>query len=221
MNINMLYYRGARGGFTLIEIIIVIGIAVIITTITLASLPALNAQSRTKAGAETALRTVRDARNRSVAIAEFPIGAATPSFPSYGAFFTITSPQQITLYADCKLDDTGNNVIDHNDDFRFATSVCPDPPGPATGLVENILLDSRVKIKEIRRIVPGATTITQQTAHVEFLRPEPSSWISTEGSPAPPTILLPLGRIEIDITDTNDTFTKTIVIWTTGHMEVK
>jgi len=200
-------------GFSAIELLVVIGIIVLLSTIVLTNLPRLNRQTRVNVTAEDILRTIRDARVRSVSIAEFAPNSGI--FPSYGVFVERSGSQQVVLYADCNIDDNGDNVIDENDDFTFDSSSSTNCLG-TNGLVKRVPIDSRVRISDIRKIVPPNPAVSQDRVYVEFLRPEPSIWISDENES-----LLPLGHIEIDVSDSGETLTKTLYIRTTGHIEVK
>ena len=236
--IHTSYFK--HNGFTLMELAIAAGIFVVIGVIVLTNIPNLRRQAGVNAAAGHFIRAIRDARNRSVAIQAF---AGTDSYPSYGVFADTVNPDRIVLFAHCKIDndgpdidfdgvgDSGDGVIDDNDKFIFISGSLQCIG--LDGLVSEIVFDRGVRITEIRRIIPNnppplnppPTIIKQARAHIVYLRPEPSIWITTEGSlplfPLPPTPLVPFGHIEIDIKDSTNTFVKTIVIGTTGIIEMK
>ena len=207
-------------GFTVIELVIVIGIVVTISLVMLTRLQALGTDARVKASADLVLNTLRDARNRSSSIREYAPGSNR--FPTYGVYFDMATPQQIILYADCKIDDNGDGKIDDLDDFTYnpsSTNCAPD--SPANGLVQTIALDPGVRIKAIRKKdTATGPAVSQSRAYVEYLRPEPSIWISVADPPPTPTVL-GVGLIEIDIGDASDAFQKTIVVWTSSNIQIK
>jgi prepilin-type N-terminal cleavage/methylation domain-containing protein len=218
-------YQQSSTGFTLIEMLIAISIIVLVSGVGALSLPRILSQTRVTTSTQEILTVLRDARNRSISIVEFLPGAN--EFPSYGVYINrTTAPRQIILYADCKIDDfpspNGDGRINDLDNFRYdATSTrCPSPR--QNGLVETIDLHPSIQIAAIRSYIPqsggGVTQTVENQVHVEFLRPEPSIWITVmDGARA---LLLDVGRVEIDIQDTNGLFERTLVIWTTGHLEI-
>jgi prepilin-type N-terminal cleavage/methylation domain-containing protein len=198
-------------GFTVVELIIVIGIIVMVSTLSLASLPQLSSQVRINEAVEDILRAIREARHNSIAIREFSPGSDI--FPSYGLYFDIDSPQKFIMYADCKINDNGDQILDDRDNFTFNPDSINCDGG--NGWVKDITLDPKVSITAIRSITTG-DPVEETKAYVEYIRPEPSIWISdSDGN------VLPLGKIEIELTSITNAFTKTVLIWTTGNVEVK
>ncbi|MDP2668713.1 MAG: type II secretion system protein [bacterium] len=204
-----------RKGFSLTEIVIVVGIISLMSSLVLARIPALRTQTRVSASAANMKRVILDARRRSTSIIEFKAGSNV--FPSYGAFVELANPGRITIFADCKLDDNGDGTISNQDYFFYnqASVNCPAPN--SNGFVENIFLEQGITIKAIRTFSSNPMSGAPQTkGSVEYLRPEPSIWISYGNSGT----LLGLGGLAIDIADVTNTYKKTIVIWITGNIEI-
>jgi len=198
-------------GFTLIELIIVVGIFVLLTGILLVRLPSLGTKTRVDAATNVLIQTVRKMYNDSISVRELEPGL----FPSYGIFLDTNFPRRIIVYADCIADDNSDGIIDDRDLFTYRES-STDCNGK-NGFVEEITLDSRVRIQEIRSILSRSLNIptVETEVHIEFLRPEPSVWMTNESG-----VVLPTGRVEIDITDIGGQFTKTIIIWISGKIEI-
>lgn len=200
-------------GFSLTEILVVVGITTLMSALILARLPVLRMQTRVNTTAADIQRIIREARRRSTSIVEFRAGSGM--YPSYGVSFDSASPSQIILYADCVIDDNADGTIDSNDNFTFN----PDPPYNClgtNGLVQTVLLGTGVTIKAMRTFVSDPMSGTAQTkGAVEYLRPEPSIWISYGSG-----TLIGLGGLAIDIADATNTYKKTVVIWITGNIEI-
>jgi prepilin-type N-terminal cleavage/methylation domain-containing protein len=198
-----------KKGFSLIELFTVIGIITIISTITLVNTSTFSAKARVEAAASQILDIMKEIRHNSVSVREFKNNL----FPSYGVYFDINFPRRIIVYADCLIDDSGDNYIDDNDNFTYnpSSTNC----GGENGFVKEIALNSHVRIKEMRSISFGVTN-TESKFYLEYVRPEPTVWITDSSGN-----LLPAGKIEIDLIDTKEKFKKTIVFWTTGQFAIQ
>ncbi len=194
------------------EIIVVVAIIAILSAILLARLPVLRTQTRINTTAANIQRVIREARRRSTSIAEFKKGSGL--YPSYGVFFDMSKPTQVMLYADCVFDDNGDGTIDDKDTFTFvATS---NKCLGTNGFVETTQLETTIRISAIRTFtVNQALGSSQTNGAVEYLRPEPSVWISDQNGN-----LIGTGGIAIDITDTANVYKKTIIIWITGDVDI-
>lgn len=201
-----------RNGFSLIELVVVIGIVSLISTIILIRFPALRLQTRVNVTAQKIVNSVREARRRSTSIVEFSPG--TGLYPSYGIFFDTSSPTQIILYADCIFDDSGDGIIDNNDNFTYNSS--STSCNGTNGHVQTIPLESGVKITAMRTFTSNPIAGMNETkGAVEYLRPEPSIWVSDSTG-----TLIGVGGLAIDVADQNNTWKKTVVIWITGDVEI-
>lgn len=205
-----------NAGFSLAEIVVVVSIIMLMSSLILARIPALRMQTRVSASAENMKRAILEARRRSTSIVEFKVGSGV--FPSYGVYFDTATPDRLTIFADCKLDDNGDLNISEQDYFSYnqASANCPAPN--SNGFVENIFLEQGITIKALRTFDSNPMSGTTRTiGAVEYLRPEPSIWISHGNSPS---TLIGLGGLAIDIADATNSYKKTIVIWITGNIEV-
>lgn len=203
-----------RAGFSLAEIIVVVGIIMMMSALVLARLPALRMQTRVSASAANMKRVILDARRRSTSIVEFKAGSNV--FPSYGVYFDRAAPDKLTIFADCKLDDNGDTTINDQDYFSYnqSSSNCPAPN--SNGFVETVFLEQGITIKALRTFTSNPLFGTAQLkGAVEYLRPEPSIWISYGNG-----TLIGLGGLAIDIADATNTYKKTVVIWITGNIEI-
>lgn len=196
-------------GISLIELIVVVGIIGIIASVVLVNVTSLGLQARVNAAANQILDVMKEARHDSVTIKEFKSNL----FPSYGVYFDISTPRKIVVYADCVADDNKDNFLDNKDIFLFNPSATDCNGG--NGFVKEINLDSNVRISEIRSISFGFTK-TEPKLYLEFVRPEPTVWITLLDD-----TLLPAGKIEMDITDIQNKFKKTIIFWSSGQFAIK
>lgn len=192
----------------MIELIVVIGIFVILSAILLVKFPVLGMQTRVNAAASEIIKQAKETMVNSVAVKELRTGI----FPSYGIYFDTGTPNRFVIYADCVADDNADGTINNLDTFTYnpAATNC----GGANGFVKNVDLDSRMKIKELRMISQGVTTLTNK-AYVSFLRPEPSIWIANAAG-----TILDSGRLEVVVGDVSGIYEKRIAFWTTGGFEI-
>lgn len=215
-------------GLTLVELVVVIGIIALISSVVLASIGALGANAKVTAAANTVYDTMKKARHDSISVKEFN----GSFFPSYGVEFNMATPNKITVYADCVINDVDAPsdvdppIINEYDSFWNDPLVDTCSGGD---FVEDVILPYNSKIKEIRAMSPAfpaappvtpaipALNTTESEVYMEFVRPEPTIWI-TLGAGGP---LLQAGTIEIDVTDPAEKKIKTIVFHSTGQFEIK
>ena len=201
-----------RAGFSLTEILIVVGIIAVMSSLILARIPVLRMQTRVGTTAANIQRVIREAQRRSTSIVEFRAGSGV--YPSYGVFFDSANPAQIILYADCVIDDNPDGTVNNNDNFTFnqSSTNCVG----TNGLIETVPFEAGLVIRAMRVFTVNPMSGTAQArVTVEYLRPEPSIWISDQNG----TVIGIVG-VAIDISDTAGTYKKTIVIWITGNIEI-
>ncbi len=217
-----------KRGLTLVELLVVIGIIALISSVVLASTGVLGANAKVTAAANTIYDTMKKARHDSISVKEFNGN----NFPSYGVEFNMATPNEITVYADCIINDVDvptdvdPPIINEHDSFWNDPSVDTCTGGD---FVEDVVLPYATKIKEIRATSPAfpaappvtsaipALNETESEVYMEFVRPEPTIWITLgEGGP-----LLQAGKIEIDVTDAAEKITKTIIFHSTGQFEIQ
>ena len=128
-------------------------------------------------------------------------------------YLDINYPRRIIIYADCVVDDNGDDYIDDKDKFYYDPS--STDCGGENGFVEEITLDKQVKIKEIRSY-SGDSEKIEPKIYMEYVRPEPTFWVSNADLE-----VMTFKKIEIDISDIRERFKRTIIIWTTGQFAEK
>ena len=198
-----------NNGFSLMEMIVVVGIMGMVATIILTNIPGVTTSVRVNSAASTIMSTIKEVRHKSTSVKEFK----SSLFPSYGVYFDMNEPQKIVVYADCIIDDNNDGIINDNDTFIYIPTAL-DCNGES-GFVEEIFLGSHVRINEIRSISEGSTVV-ETRMYLEYVRPEPSVWISESNG-----IILPVGKMELDLTDTAGRITKTISFWSTGQISIR
>lgn len=195
------------------EMLVAIAILTFIMAVVLSSTRRLTISSKVKAGAGVVIDTSKDTRSKAVSVKQY-LGTL---FPSYGLRFETASPTRIRVYADCVADDNGDKTVNNLDTFGFVQS--SNQCSGTNGLVQDVQLTSGTRIRAIRSTYPvGGIMQTNAETKVEllFMRPEPTVWmVNSAGA------LIPTGYIEIDISDTANTFTKTVRYYSTGQFFIK
>ena len=193
-----------------------VGIIALISAITLVNSGILSATSKVNAAANAVYDTAKKTRHNSISVKEF----GGDLFPSYGIYLDMSSPDKIIVYADCEANDRDTAeeisegrapIVNDNDDFDYDQANCA-----GGNLVEEITLPYGAKIKELRYISAFDSSGTQQKIFMEFLRPEPTIWITLDDGS-----LLPAGRIEADITDASGKVSKTVIFRSTGQFSIE
>ena len=99
-------------GFTLIEVVVVIGVMAIISSLMLANFPRFNKQISVEREASKLALSLRKAQSYALAVREFnpafnddPFCVSPPvKFPGYGIFFKISDPARYFNYGDVNCD---------------------------------------------------------------------------------------------------------------------
>lgn len=200
----------SNNGFTLLELLVVVSIFVVMSALVLTSFPSLRARRQIEAAAQTIINASREARTSSIAVNEY---AGTGIFPSYGVNIDMATPDRILIYADCNTDDNNDGIVNDDDTFYFDPS--STDCGGTNGAVKEVFLNSLVRIQSIQTITTGSP-VSETQASIEYIRPEPSIWIAdSDGN------VIPFGRVEITFKDTFNKYQKTVVFWSTGHIETR
>jgi prepilin-type N-terminal cleavage/methylation domain-containing protein len=199
------------GGFSLIELMVVVAIITIFTSFSLARTPSLGGSVRLENSLNAILSAFRQARHDSISVAKF---GALNVYPSYGVYVQ-EGGTTLTIYADCIADDTGgaNPIVDENDTFYFgAANNC----GGASAVSKTITLDQNITISDIgvKQAGAGAFTTTAANMSVQFLRPHPLVWIVTQTGGA--RTVHPNAEAYIDILDARTNTTRRVTINTNG-----
>ncbi len=145
-------------GFSLVEILVVISIFIIITSLILANYPSFNDRLDLTRAVQTITLSLRQAQAYGSAVKEF--NTASNCFPGYGINFQLSSPQDYFLFADVN----ANGRYDSN-----ISSVCN---GATTELIQRFHIETKSKIFNIcgnqKTASPGACNISSLT--VIYLR---------------------------------------------------
>lgn len=110
--------RKKEEGFTLIELMVTIGIMVIINGVIFFNYPKVMANLALRRTADEIALTARQAQAYAMA-AKTVAGASTP--PGYGVHFNISDPYSIILFADLDSDDTYDGTGEDVQTFEIQT----------------------------------------------------------------------------------------------------
>jgi prepilin-type N-terminal cleavage/methylation domain-containing protein len=202
-------YSESEKGFTLIELMVAMAIFVLLTTGFVLKFSRTGADTKLHITVTQVVGAIKEARYDAVTVVQY--GNSSGIFPSYGVYFDKSKPKELTIYADCVIDDDGNGILNNNDNFTYSPSGTGCTGGPsADGFVKTIQLQNGVSISAIRTVV-GSTTTSENKAYIEYIRPLPSVWITGATSG-----ILPYGHIEIDLSDPQGGSIKTISVYTSG-----
>ncbi len=199
----------------MLELLVVLGIMTLLVGISLPNLQQFRAQARVKAGVEQLNDLTKETRQKAVSVERF----LPDIYPSYGIFFDTAHNKEVVIYADCVADDNNDDSITTNDSFTF------DPRSrdcaKQNGLVETIALKEGAYIKTMYMTEPdsngnGFITSEQTKASIEYLRPEPTIWLSNQNG-----TVVPVGELTVELSDTDNRATKTIVFLNSGQVYVK
>jgi len=208
----------STSGFTLIELIVVVGIFVIITTVLLVNYTKFNSDIVLQNVAHHIALSVRQAQTYGLSVKGFGTGAGAV-FPGYGIYFNTTLPREFYLFADTDGD----------------KHMLGNPVGCVTGVDE---CSEKITIKSSEYIyaicgnlkndgVPAFSTIddvsgvlncsVMDALHAVFTRPDPdaelSGYITGTGYES-------YSDAEIVIASPNRDV-RTIVVWSTGQISVE
>ncbi len=199
-----------KRGFSILEMIVVIGIIVVITLSVSINFSSFGAGTKTSAISEDTLTLIKETRQRSLAVKEL---GTTGLFPNYGLYFDTATPSQIIIYADCLSDDNGDEKLNNNDNFTYSAAGTNCAGG--NGFVKTFTLQSPIQVRALR--VSGAASPSGKL-YIEFVRPEPTVWISTANGAAN---VLENGTAEVDIGDSGGKFKKTLTFGNNGLITLK
>lgn len=197
-----------RSGFTLVETMVVLSVMGILATAALLNFSDVRTATALNEATKSIINSVEKARQYSAAGREFEVGV----YPSYGVAFRTSEPRDVTVFADCRLDDTGNGTVGFEDNFSYPSGTgC----GSASGMVERVRISSnpRVAIRAVQAVVDAPQA--QDQAAIVYVRPDPTTWVSgTDGS------VLPYGRLDVVVGDESGEHERVIQFWTSGLIEV-
>jgi prepilin-type N-terminal cleavage/methylation domain-containing protein len=198
-----------RAGFSLVEMVVVIGIVVVITGVVLANLPRFRSNISLDLIAQDVAITVRQAQVFGLGSRQF----AADKFPAYGIHFKsigglTPSPQAgrvITLFAD-------NN---NQDGFYNTGDSCQSSTESGTECVQEFHLEGGVVVDSL--CTGGGQQLSELGIVFERPKPEPKfSGVLLEST----TLLFDDDYVKIVLRSERDNRTKTVIVRPTGQIEV-
>ncbi|MGM0629465.1 MAG: pilus assembly FimT family protein [Patescibacteria group bacterium] len=212
-----------QGGFTLIELLVVIAIIGIITSVTMLRADLVQSDAEVDAASRQIVNMAKRARQQSISVAEY-----RGVFPSYGLHFDMSNPDEFIIYANCLADDNKDDEVDFNDNFAYNTNAhqtCHEEMGSLSlgssvaAAVETFELKDNAFIYEIEKNIMDTGTSSVSSASVNYLRPEPTVWITTDVGGSED--LMPVGYVKIIIRDKAEEFQEEITFYTSALVETK
>ena len=193
--------RAPSGGFTLVEMMVVIAIMLIITGVVLSNLPNFRDRLSLDLIAQEVAITIRQAQ-------VFGSGTRTSganAFPSYGVYFDTAHSDNFILFADLG---TPNDRYD-------ATAGCQDSDNECR---EQFNFTQGVQLVDLQSCISEAcTSIGGNILNVAFRRPLTDAIFSNAADPLSSGVSSVI--IKIAKTSKIDD-TRSIVVWNTGHIYV-
>ena len=197
-------------GFSLIELVIVIGIFTLISAVILANYPSFSHKISIQNLAHQIALEVRQAQVYGLSVKETSLGTAV--FPGYGVYFNQADNQSFILYADS------------NNNKKY------DNPGTNCSLnvecLEKISIASGDNIKDIcvydasnnKKCAVEATPAGQiDSLNIVFIRPDPDANIIGASGGTDSTYQ----RAAISVEPPKKDFYKTVVVESTGQISVQ
>lgn len=137
-------------GFTLVELVITVGIMVTLLALSLANFPRARGSAALSRAAQEVALGIREAESDALSVAK---DAVTGTFPGHGIYFNISNPSNYILFVD--RDGDKKRKSDASED-RFSSTL----PG----------------FVQITRL-QNASRSSENELHVVFLRPDPTTTV--------------------------------------------
>jgi prepilin-type N-terminal cleavage/methylation domain-containing protein len=145
-------------GFSLVELLVVLGILSIMLAIGIANIPSIRAQANFSQTLSLVDQSSNEMRARAISIQEFK----NDLYPGYGIAFDTTSNNntRLLLYADCVLDNNNDGRLGEEDSFVYTPGLNDCNGGPQ--LVKTIQFPPGFSIREIRYVLSTHTTLSRK-----------------------------------------------------------
>lgn len=184
-----------QAGFTVIELLVVIGIFALISGITLFNFSAFSGQTTLNNLTYEIALAVREAQVYGIAVRETSPGSEI--FPSYGTYFDIDQDTEFILFADTAPTGASDGIYTAEDD-----------------LLESFSIRKGNRISELCGFVsPSDPCTAVNELHITFTRPDPeASILDGEGNP--------YSYARISVTSLDDK-TRDVSVWSNGQIAVK
>src|SRR3989344_3989763 len=193
-------------GFTLIEVIVVIGIMSVISAIVLVNFPRFQKGHEVEREAAKLALAMRKAQSFSLGVREFnsafnddPFCLNIPvRFPGYGVYLTMSLPTVYTIFGDA-------TCSKQYDTF------------PVDETVENIKIENKAKLGSLKGFNVGicSSGCALDEVLVIYLRPGPSVFLTGNGD------IDSYDYFEISLTSSDGSAAKTVVVRSTGQISIK
>ena len=196
-------YQCEPKGFTLIEMLIVIGIVSLLAGTSMTSLTKSRTQNALRQGAQELSLAYRNAESNALSIRE-----SGGKFPGYGIYISAVNQPTYFMFADVYPDGDGDGT---GDDGQYTSS-------QDTTIGGQKVLPRGAVIKKLYSGGPLASNLVEiPNLSVVFLRPTPTVLFANGGA----LITTPgVGFVAICVGTADSTLVKMIRIWRTGHVAV-
>lgn len=184
-------------GFTLIEVVVVVGVIAIIAAVTLASFPEFSERIGIEQEAGKLTLALRKSQSYALAVREFQAGSGI--FPPYGVNITTNDPTHYTIFGDV------------NSSNRFE--------GFLGEAVEVTAAEKRISISQIcgnsQSVPVGSCTLS--SADIAYIRPIPTvSLIGVDGG-----LPLSYNDIKVVLRSLDGSIQRSVIIWPTGQISIE
>ncbi len=199
---SFLRFKKQKRGFSIVEMIVVIGIFTVITGVVLFNLPQFRDQTILELIAQDMAITIRQAQVFGISTRSFK-----GQFPSHGVFFNLLDnaaldpwKKSFILFAD---------VASGDGDYSLPSVAC----GSNNECVEQFNIQGNVEIFALLSCSPGCAPIATQQLSVAFIRPNPEAIFK-------PTIA-GTNKVKIRLKSLRDNACRNVVVWITGQIYVE
>lgn len=186
-------------GFTLIEVVVVVGVIAIIAAVTLASFPEFSERIGIEQEAGKLILALRKAQTYALAVREFQAGSGI--FPPYGVSIIMSDTTHYIIFGD----------LNNPSNYRFESFLGET--------VEKISVEKRVSIFQIcgnsQSVPRGPCTLS--SADIAYIRPAPT--ISLIGVDA--GIPISYNDIKVVLRSLDGSIQKSVIIWSTGQISIE
>ncbi len=148
--------KAAVGGFTMVEVVVMLAMLTLVGGIVLASFPRLSQRIHLQRVNQQAALGLRRAQNMAFAVRQVDTAAGRVIPPAYGVYFNRNAPNSYLVFADLRGQSGTNDGI-----YQAATDV----------VVETVTLDPGVRIGQLISDVGGGNQL-QDVINISFSVPE-------------------------------------------------
>lgn len=184
-------------GFTLIEVVVVIGVIAFMATITLINFPEFSERVGTEQEAGKLALALRKAQSYALAVREFQ--PDSDIFPPYGVNVSLGNPLQYVIFGD-------PNGTSRFEDFLNET-------------IETIRVEKRVFVYSIcgnsQSLPQGSCSLS--SADIVYVRPAPTIILTGVDS----GISALYNDIKVVLRNSDGSIERNVIIWSTGQISIE